>query len=549
MKTADLSRDTRSAALDAMQHEQLDVLVVGGGIVGAGTALDAVTRGLRTALVEAHDWASGTSSRSSKLIHGGLRYLEMFDFALVREALRERGLLVNHLAPHLVRPVAFLYPLRHHGWERAYAGVGVALYDLMASAANGASGLPRHRHLSRARALRLAPALRSDALTGAIQYYDAQVDDARYTMNVVRTAASHGAFVANRTRVVSFERSGEHVIGARLLDLETGREVVVHAKQVISATGVWTDKTQALAGLDGRALVRASKGIHLLVPRVRLDLGTGLILRTEKSVLFVIPWGAHWIIGTTDTDWAGDLNHPLVTNDDVAYLLSHVNEVLADPLTPEDVEAVYAGLRPLLTGDSQSTAKLSREHLVGHPAPGMVTVVGGKFTTYRVMAEDAVDEAVRDFSDPVPASRTVNVPLVGAEGWSAIWESRAVLAVDAQLSEELIEHLLRRYGTLTTQLLDLISKDRSLAEPLEVGSEYLRAEVIYAVSHEGALHLDDVLVRRTHLSIETADHGIGVAPQAARLMAPLLGWSSDEIARELARYGDLVDDESRPVVE
>ncbi|MEV5924410.1 glycerol-3-phosphate dehydrogenase/oxidase [Micrococcus luteus] len=303
-----------------MAERELDVLVVGAGVVGAGTALDAVTRGLSTGLVEARDWASGTSSRSSKLIHGGLRYLEMLDFALVREALKERGLLLERLAPHLVKPVPFLYPLQHKGWERLYAGSGVALYDAMSISSGHGRGLPVHRHLSRRHALRVAPALKRDALVGALQYYDAQMDDARYVAALVRTAAGYGAHVANRARVIGFLREGERVVGARVQDVEGGGEYEVRAKQVVNATGVWTDDTQALIGERGQFHVRASKGIHLVVPKDRIHSSTGLILRTEKSVLFVIPWGRHWIIGTTDTDWDLDKAHPASANRIRAYV-------------------------------------------------------------------------------------------------------------------------------------------------------------------------------------------------------------------------------------
>jgi glycerol-3-phosphate dehydrogenase len=290
-QTSRLGPAERQAALDAAAGQELDVVVVGGGVVGAGAALDAVTRGLSVGLFEARDWASGTSSRSSKLIHGGLRYLEMLDFALVREALRERGLLTQRLAPHLVRPVPFLYPLKHRGWERLYAGAGVALYDTMGVSSGNARGLPHHRHLSRRGALRQCPSLRRDALVGAIQYYDAQVDDARHTMTVVRTAAAYGALCASRARVVGFLREGERVTGVQVRDLESGATLEVRARQVVNATGVWTDDTQQMVGERGQFHVRASKGIHLVVPRDRIHSATGLILRTETSVLFVIPWG------------------------------------------------------------------------------------------------------------------------------------------------------------------------------------------------------------------------------------------------------------------
>ncbi|MFE7056214.1 glycerol-3-phosphate dehydrogenase/oxidase [Streptomyces californicus] len=544
MRTATLGPVERVESLAAMAARELDVLVVGAGVVGAGTALDAATRGLTTGLVEARDWASGTSSRSSKLIHGGLRYLEMLDFALVREALKERGLLLERLAPHLVKPVPFLYPLQHKGWERLYAGSGVALYDAMSVSSGHGRGLPVHRHLSRKRALRVAPALRKDALVGALQYYDAQMDDARFVTELVRTAASYGAHVANRARVTGFLREGERVVGALVQDTEGGgREYAIRAKQVVNATGVWTDDTQGLIGERGQFHVRASKGIHLVVPKDRIHSSTGLILRTEKSVLFVIPWGRHWIIGTTDTDWDLDKAHPAASSADIDYLLEHVNAVLSTPLTRDDVQGVYAGLRPLLAGESDATSKLSREHTVAHPAPGLVVVAGGKYTTYRVMAKDAVDEAVHGLDQRVAACVTEDTPLVGAEGYKALWNARARIADRTGLHVVRVEHLLNRYGSMTEQILELILADPALGEPLPAADDYLRAEVVYAASHEGARHLDDVLTRRTRISIETFDRGTRSARLCAELMAPVLGWDQERIDQEVEHYEKRVEAE------
>jgi len=531
-----MSPASRAEAIRKMAETELDILVVGGGVVGAGTALDAVTRGLTTAIVEARDWASGTSSRSSKLIHGGLRYLEMLDFGLVREALTERGLLLDRIAPHLIRPVPFLYPLTHRVWERAYVGAGVLLYDTMAYTSGTAHGLKRHRHLTRRRALHEAPCLRKSSFTGAIQYWDAQVDDARHTMTVVRTAAGFGALAANRVQVTGFLRQGERVTGASLVDVETGENFEVRAKQLINATGVWTDDTQALADTRGQFHVRASKGIHLVVPRDRLQSTTGIILRTEKSVLFVIPWGRHWIIGTTDTDWSLDKSHPSASSSDIDYLLEHVNSVLTSPLTREDVEGVYAGLRPLLTGESESTSKLSREHVVGHPVPGLVVVAGGKYTTYRVMAADAVDEAARTMDARVPDSCTDQIPLSGAEGYRALWNQRRALAVSAGVHVARVEHMLNRYGSNIHDLLAMLRADPSLAEPLPGADDYLQVEAWYAVTHEGARHLEDVLARRTRISIEAWDRGAAAAGPVARIMAKELGWDEEQTVRETDYY-------------
>ncbi len=542
-----LSPQSRAEALDRMAATELDVLVVGAGVVGAGSALDAATRGLTVGMVDGRDMASGTSSRSSKLLHGGLRYLEMLDFGLVHEALRERGLIIGELAPHLARALPFLYPLQHRVWERPYVGSGILIYDAMALASPaGVRGrLPHHKHLSRKGALRIAPSLRKDALIGAVQYYDGQVDDARHTMNIARTAAHFGALVATRSRVVGFLREGERVTGALVRDLESDRSIEVRARQVINATGVWTDETQALVAARGQFHVRASKGVHLVVPKDRIHSDAALILRTEKSVLFVIPWGRHWIIGTTDTDWELDKAHPAATAADIDYILDHVNSVLTTPLTTEDVEGVYAGLRPLLSGESESTSKLSREHVVAHVAPGLVVVAGGKYTTYRVMAKDAVDAVTHALDEKVPECVTDRVPLVGAEGYAAAWNRRHLIASASGLHVARIEHLLGRYGTLLDELLDLVKADPSLGQPLLGAEDYLRVEILYAASHEGARHLDDVLARRTRISIETWDRGARAAQSAAELMAGVLGWDEAQTEKEITAYRARVDAELR----
>ena len=534
--TAKLGPEERRTALDALGRDELQVLVVGGGVVGSGVALDAVTRGLSTGLVEARDFGSGTSSRSSKLIHGGLRYLEQLDFGLVREALTERALLLQRIAPHLIKPVSFLFPFTHHGWERAYVGAGVSMYDLLGISRGQVRGLPLHKQLTRSRALRLAPALRKSALTGGLLYWDAQVDDARYVIDLVRTAASYGALAASRTQVTGFLREGERVTGVRAVDLETGTELHIRAQQVVNATGVWTDEIQAMAGGRGSINVRASKGVHLVVPRDRIQSHTGIILRTPLSVLFVIPWGRHWIIGTTDTDWALSKAHPAASRADIDYVLGQVNRVLAVQLTHDDVEGVYAGLRPLLAGESDSTSKLSREHTVAHPVPGLVMIAGGKYTTYRLMARDAVDAVAHGLDGKIPPSCTDQIPLVGADGFQALWNARSALAKSSGQHVARIEHLLRRYGTRIGELLDLVKADPSLGKPLAAADDYLRVEVVYAVTHEGARHLNDVLARRTHISIETWDRGVQAAEEVAELMTGPMKWRQRQVAREIENY-------------
>jgi len=530
----------RAADLRRMASEVFDVVVVGGGVTGAGVALDAATRGLSVALVEQRDYAAGTSSRSSKLFHGGLRYLEQLDLRLVAEALRERNLMLERLCPHLARPVRFLYPLTHHGWERAYVGAGIGLYDVLAAA--GRSPLPRHRHLTRRGARRLVPALRTDAITGAITYFDAQVDDARHTVAVVRTAHQHRAAVAASAQAVGLLRDGGRVTGVRVSDVETGDEIDVRARQVVNATGVWTDRVEDLAGTAGLH-VRASKGVHLLVRRDRIDAGCGLICRTPSSVLFVIPWGEHWIVGTTDTDWDLDLAHPAASAADLDYLLGQANRWLDPPLRRDDIVGVYAGLRPLLSGESDSTSKLSREHAVSTAVPGLVSVAGGKYTTYRVMAADAVDAAVAAAGIDAPPSCTDRIPLVGAPGYEALWNRRRALAAEADLRVPVVERLLGRYGTEVPVLLDLLADEPSLREPLPGTTDHLGVEVRFAATHEGALHLNDVLTRRTRLSIETDDRGVGASPVAARILADVLGWDEATVALEVGSYAKRVEAE------
>ena len=521
-----------------MASERFDILVVGGGVTGAGAALDAATRGLSVALVEATDFAAGASSKSSKLIHGGLRYLEMLDFALVREALAERGLLLTQLAPHLVKPVPFLWPLTHRGWERPYVGTGLLLYDTM----GGRRAVPRARHLSKTGALTLAPALRPDALVGGVQFYDAQEDDARMVAVLARTAAAHGGALATNMRMDELVTASGRVTGIRASDLLTGTGLEIGARHVVLATGAWTGRR---AGPDGDLVVRPSKGVHIVVPRDRIAMDTGLLTRTEKSVLFVIPWGEHWLIGDTDTEWPFDPSRPVASRADIDYLLAKVNHMLREPLTVADIEGVFAGLRPLVAAEAGAdTTKLSREHAVRSPAPGLSVIAGGKYTTYRVMARDLIDVAVRDlFPGPgqaISESRTHEVPLAGADGYQDMWENRERIADSAGLPVVQVERLLGRYGSELTDLLALMARRPELREPVPLAGPYLGAELVYACSHEGAVHLDDVLSRRTRIRIEVRDRGAAAASHAAGLMAGELGWDPARTAAEISRYHDMI---------
>ncbi len=534
-----LDANYREAAWSRLGEAEFDVVVIGAGVVGAGAALDAATRGLSVALLDARDVASGTSSRSSKLFHGGLRYLEQLEFGLVREALRERELMTTRLAPHLVKAVPFLYPLTHRVWERPYVAAGLALYDTM----GGHSSMPGQKHLSRRAALRMFPGLRADTLVGAVRYYDAQADDARHTLTVARTAARYGAVVRASTRVTGFIRESDRVVGVAVRDAEDGRTQSVAAGVVLNCTGVWTDELQALSGARGRFRVRASKGVHIVVPRDRITGDAGLILRTSSSVLFVIPWKNHWLIGTTDTDWNLDLAHPAATRNDIEYLLERVNSVLVAPLTSDDIEGVYAGLRPLLAGESEETSALSREHAVARVVPGLISIAGGKYTTYRVMAADAVDAAIDDLPRRIAPSCTDKVPLLGGEGYFAMRNQLDALAAEYGLHPHRISHVLDRYGSMIRDVLDPGLTEPGLLATVPAAPDYLLAEIRYAVTHEGALHLEDVLTRRTRISIEYPHRGVECAEVIATMMGEILGWDEATLETEVGSYVARVDAE------
>ncbi|MFT4086659.1 MAG: glycerol-3-phosphate dehydrogenase [Gordonia sp. (in: high G+C Gram-positive bacteria)] len=531
-RPADLGLDNHREAWRRLGDEQFDLIVIGGGVVGTGAALDAATRGLRVAMIEARDVASGTSSRSSKMFHGGLRYLEQLEFGLVREALKERELSLSTLAPHLVKPLPFLFPLTKRIWERPYIAAGMLLYDRM----GGAKSVPGQRHVTRAGALRVAPGLRRDALIGGIRYYDTVVDDARHTMTLARTAAQYGAVVRTSTQVVGFLREGDRVTGVKLRDSETGETTQANAHCVINAAGVWTDEVQLLTGQRGHFKVRASKGVHIVVPRDRIVSETAIILRTPNSVLFIIPWETHWIIGTTDTDWNLDLAHPAATRKDIDYLLERVNTELVTQLTHDDIEGVYAGLRPLLAGEDESTSALSREHAVAAVAPGLISIAGGKYTTYRVMAADAVDAAAEFIPDRVAPSITERVPLLGADGYFALMNQCEQLGERFGLHPYRIRRLLNRYGSLLEDVLRIAEDDKSLLRPLGAAPQYLRVEAVYAARSEGALHVEDTLARRTRIAIEYSHRGADCAREVAELMAPELGWDQAKTDWEVANY-------------
>jgi glycerol-3-phosphate dehydrogenase len=541
MFKSQLNPAQRDSALAALASEEFDVLVIGGGVNGVGVALDAVTRGLKVALVESQDLAAGTSSRSSKLIHGGLRYLEQYNFKLVREALHERELMVSTQCPHLVKPVSFLYPLTEKVKERTYVGAGLALYDALRGFKRA---LPSHRHLTGKTIATISPSLRQDIINGAIRYFDAQVDDARHTMMIARTAVRHGAVIATQVRVDDLIHSGKKIVGATATDLITNRKIAISAKTTIMCAGVWSDELHQKFGLTPGYSVAMSKGVHIVVPKDAIRSKDGIILKTPVSVLFLIPWGDKWIVGTTDTPYEEDRAQPLATSDDVQYILEQANRVLEPQLKSEDIIGVFAGLRPLVANHSESTTtKLSREHTVDRPAPGFVSLAGGKYTTYRVMAKDAVDLAVLDLRRIVSDSVTEKLPLIGADGYHALTQQVDTIAAESGLPEATVNHLLDRYGSLISEILEIIEEEPQYAERLIPDLPYLKAEILHAAMYEGALSVADVLMRRTRISFEAPDSGLSVADEVARIIAPALGWSRSDSKKSISQFSEIVSKE------
>ncbi len=541
MFLSQLNPNQRESALTSLGSESFDVLVIGGGVNGVGAALDAATRGLKVALIESQDIAAGTSSRSSKLIHGGLRYLEQYDFKLVREALHERELLVSTLCPHLVKPVGFLFPLTEKFKERTYVGAGLALYDALRGFQRA---LPWHKHLSQKQINEIAPSLRPDIILGAIKYFDAQVDDARHTLSVARTAARHGAVIATRVSAESLIRVGKSVTGVVAKDLVSGKTISIKAAVTVMCAGIWSDELHSKFDLKAGYDVTMSKGAHIVLPGSAIKSDAGIILKTPVSVLFIIPWADKWIVGTTDTPYTGDRSEPFASREDVQYIVDQANRVLSPQINIDEIIGVYAGLRPLVSNKKNSlTTKLSREHTVDRPAPGFVSIAGGKYTTYRIMGRDVIDLAANELRKLTPESITDKLPLVGADGYFALVQQVDRLAADSGLSVETITHLLNRYGSMISEILELIEETPSLSKKLAADLPYIKAEIYYAASHEGAHSVDDVISRRTRIAFEAPNYGVELTESIAEIIAPVLGWSTRERKASVAAYESLVERE------
>ncbi|MFL5734978.1 MAG: glycerol-3-phosphate dehydrogenase/oxidase [Chloroflexia bacterium] len=547
----ELSYRERTTALQEMASSGVDILVIGGGITGAGIALEGAAHGFKTGLVEKADFASGTSSKSTKLVHGGIRYLPQFDFALVREALVERGLLTRN-APFLVQPIGFVLPL-YKGAKRPLGtpisppgGIGMSyvllsglmMYDMLA----GRLGVGRHRRLGPQRALRMVPCLKQEGLADAFIYYDAQTDDTRLTSTVVRTAASKGALLANYAEVTGFVQAGSRIVGAHVRDVLSGETLTINAGAVVNAAGVFAGRVESMGGNDSQVKIEPAKGIHLTVPRSVLKIGKDAVVLPETDdgrILFIVPWGPRVTIGTTDTP-GGDIDHPVAGDEDVDYLLRHVNRYMSCRLTRADIISTWAGYRPLVSSRKPgvSSSKLSRSHVVLDGPGGMVTVVGGKLTTYRRMGQDAIDHLANRLGKRV-SHLTERLPLVGSEAWEQA-AKQVQAAAPAYGWQAGTVRRLGTYGSSALTILQLAEEDPALAHLVVADLPYVMAEVVFACRYEMAIQLDDVLERRLHIRFEDWDHGLGVAPDVAAVMAGELGWTPAEESAQVARYKQIV---------
>ena len=534
---------TRAAAWAAMVETPVDVLIIGGGITGAGIARDAAMRGFRTALVDKSDFGAGTSSHSSRLIHGGIRYLEQRAFHLVFEASRERRVLLK-IAPHLVRPLAFLFPIYRGGRIPAWKlRAGMWLYDLLSVFRN----VHRHRWLRAKKVRRVEPGLRDRGLVGAALYYDAQTDDARLVIATMRSAIRAGALAANYVETTALLKPDGRVRGAVVRDVLTGQTASIRANVVVNATGPWSDHLRQLDDPHAAPILRLTKGAHVSVPRRRLgnEHAVTLLSQIDGRVMFVLPWGDLSYIGTTDTDADASPDEVRATAADVTYLLRSANAAFPDAhLAANDVVSAWAGLRPLLREDHANPSQVSREHRVLESPHGLISIAGGKLTTYRVMARDVVDRVAArlrelDGRRLPPRAPTDRQPLPGGE--AAELEVLVEAARARGASEATARHLVAQYGSDSAAVLNLVDRDRPLGEPIIPGRPEIWAEITYAVEREMAVRVQDVLIRRLHLYYELPDQARSVVARVAARMKPLLGWDDVREAEELRDYFQIVE--------
>jgi glycerol-3-phosphate dehydrogenase len=544
MSNNSFSVHTRAADLSDAANAELDVLVVGMGATGAGVALDAASRGLRVAVVDMGDLASGTSSKSSKLVHGGLRYLENYEFGLVREGVTERQLLMR-LAPHLVRPMDFLYPVWPNTAKRRLLGLGLTTYDAFAFAALGGSGVRRHEKLTAEQAVALAPALADSGLLHSYLYGDCATDDARLVLAVVQAARAFGALAVPYAEVTALVTDATGwVRGASVRDRVAGRELELTARHIVNATGVWVDRLQGLESPGRSPVVQPSKGVHVVVPRERLPLLSASILLPSRQgdgrSMFAIPYGEQTILGTTDTPYDGALEDLSLTGADLEYVLAAGNDVFARGLTGDDVLGAWAGVRPLIRDPASASMKdVSRRHTLVEGSGGLLTITGGKLTTYRRMAKDVVDRiALRDGRRA--RCRTDEIPLGGTRPWEQMRAEVLAAATGLGLDERVADALARQHGERAHDVLSIVAAEPELGRVLSPSAPHIAAEVVHAARAEGAITLDDVLSRRMRLSLRAKDAGLPAAPLAARLLAAENGRDDVWAAAQVAAYADAV---------
>ena len=545
----------RSDALRRLESTDFDVVVIGGGITGVGCALDASSRGLRVALIERDDFASGTSSKSSKLVHGGIRYLQQGDIRLVYEALAERQILRRN-APHLVKVLPFLIPIFstkgvvNRKLARAM-GTAMWMYDLTGGLRIG----KMHKRVSKKQALEWFPTLPADKLMPSYLYYDAEADDARLVVTVARTAALRfDATLVNRTEVVDLQKDSNGNVNGVTVKAD-GRTFTVSTKAVVNAAGVWSDDVRALDEAEHPRSIRPAKGVHITVPwsKVRNTVAAVIPVPGDKRSVFVVPWGQFTFVGTTDTDYTGPIDDPQCNENDVEYLLRALNGSITETVTTDDILGTWAGLRPLVADPEASgrTADLSRRHKVRRSDSGVVTITGGKLTTYREMAADTIDEVLSEVLDADRITRfrrrskTKHIKIHGANGYEDLVDSADTIS---PLGGDQVRRLADRYGSDATTVLAIAESDQSLAEPLVPGLHYLRAEAIFAVRYEMATTVDDILSRRTRARLETRDASADAAAAVAALLAPELGWDEAEQARQVADYRARIDEELEAIV-
>ncbi len=534
-RSGEFSARTRLANLQQFKQDGYDILIVGGGITGAGIARDASMRGYKVALIDKGDFASGTSSKSSKLVHGGVRYLELFEFGLVFEASRERRTLWQ-IAPHLVKPLPFLFPVyRDARWPAWMVNLGLWMYDGLSLFRN----FKRHEMFSNREIARRMQGIDVGSISGGAHYYDGQVDDARLTLETIRSAHRQDATIASYVEVDELLKKNGKVVGVEAHDALRGEKVEIHARVVVNATGPWTDTLLQLDDPRSPQRMRPTKGVHLFVPREKIggDSAVAFPAHSDGRLMFVIPWGKFSIVGTTDTDYAGDLDRVYANAADVDYVIAAAQHAFPGaPLQKSDVISTYAGLRPLVLQQGKSATKTSREHEIWTTPSGLVTIAGGKLTTYRSMAEELVNVVAKQLRAefniaPKQPCLTARVPLV---------EGEATISPDG-LPPDVIEHLNHAHGPEMGRVVEIARREARLAQPIVDGLPYIWAEVLYAAEQEMAMTATDILERRMHILNESRDMGIGIAPEVAARLGDFLDWDKTEIERELREYQGQVD--------